>query len=195
MTVRRVAIVLFDDVEVLDFAGPFEVFSVTGRRQSLQPFDVYTVAERPGAVIARNGLSILPKHTLANAPRPHILVVPGGYGTRREMHNRVLVEWIGERAADSELVLSICTGALLLAKAGLLDGLAATTHFGALDLLREIAPQTTVHGDRRFVDNGRIITSAGVAAGIDACFHVIARLLGAETALETARYIEYPWKP
>jgi transcriptional regulator GlxA family with amidase domain len=110
------------------------------------------------------------------------------------MHNQPLIDWIEDTASEAELVLSVCTGALLLAKAGLLDGLSATTHWAAIDLLKETAPRTTVCPDQRFVDNGRVIVSAGVAAGIDMCFHVLSRLLGEEMARETARYVEYPWR-
>jgi transcriptional regulator GlxA family with amidase domain len=190
---RTVAILLFDDVEVLDFAGPFEVFSVTGRRSNATPFDVVTVAERAGVVRARNALAVTPRHAFADCPSPDVLVVPGGYGTRREMHNERVVEWIKERAAGAEVVLSVCTGALLLARAGLLAGLEVTTHHGALDLLASTAPDAVVRRDQRFVDNGRIITSAGISAGIYAALHVVARLLGDAQARETASYMEYDW--
>jgi transcriptional regulator GlxA family with amidase domain len=158
------------------------------------PFNVYTVAEKSGPVLARNQLSLNPRYTIADCPPPDILVVPGGWGTRREMNNPSVVDWIKRTAPNAELVLSVCTGALLLAKAGLLDGLKATTHRGALDLLREIAPKTTVLDDQRVVDNGKVVVSAGVSAGIDMALHVVARLLGKEEALETARYIEYDWR-
>src|SRR5262249_42718264 len=120
---------------------------------------------------------------------------PGGQGTRREMHNALLIDWIRQASGKAELVLSVCTGALLLAKAGLLDGLEATTHHGALDLLQQTAPKTKVHLDRRFVDNGRVICSAGIAAGIDMSLYVVGRLLGKEVALKTARQMEYPYQP
>jgi len=191
---RDVAILIFDEVEVLDFAGPFEIFSVTGRQKQTTPFNVYTVAEKSGPVLARNQLSLNPRFTIADCPPPDILVLPGGLGTRREMNNPIVVDWIKRTALEAELVLSVCTGALLLAKAGLLDGLKATTHRGALDLLREIAPKTTVLDRQRVVDNGKVIVSAGVSAGIDMALHVVARLLGKEEALETARYIEYDWR-
>jgi len=187
----RTAIVIFDDVEVLDFAGPFEVFSVTGRRQNLVPFDVYTVAERLAPVAARNGLSINPRYAFAECPRPDILVVPGGYGTRREMKNPVMLEWITRFAPSCVRVLSVCTGALVLGAAGLLDDRDATTHFMAFDELRAVAPNARVHEDQRIVDNGKVILSAGVSAGIDMSLHVVARLLGADVARETARYMEY----
>ncbi len=192
-TQRSVAILVFDDAEVLDFCGPFEVFSVAGRDRDPRPFRVRLVAEHPGPVRARNGLSVNPDHTLQDCPPSEILLVPGGQGTRKEMHNRTIVDWVRSRAAEAELVLSVCTGALILATAGLLDGLTVTTHHGAFNLLRETVPRATVREGVRFVDNGRVITSAGIAAGIDMSLHVVARLFGPETAAETARYMEYPW--
>lgn len=192
---RNVAILIFDEVEVLDFCGPFEVFSVTGKRENLSPFTVYTVAEKSGPILARNHLSVNPRYTIWDCPQPDILLVPGGLGTRKEMHNSVLTEWIKGCSQRAELVLSVCTGALLLAKAGLLEGLAATTHHGALELLKEVAPNTTIRTTERFIDNGRIIVSAGISAGIDMSLYVVAKLLGKEQALETAHYMEYDWKP
>ncbi|MFB0508460.1 MAG: DJ-1/PfpI family protein [Thermodesulfobacteriota bacterium] len=192
---RNVAILIFDEVEVLDFCGPFEVFSVAGRGDNLNPFTVYTVAEESKPIMARNHLSVNPRYTIMDCPHPHILVVPGGYGTRREMHNATLIDWIKGRSQEAELVLSVCTGALLLAKAGLLEGMAATTHHSAIEFLKEVAPNTTIQEGKRIVDNGRIIVSAGISAGIDMSLYVISQLLGEEEALETARYMEYDWKP
>ena len=190
---KNVAVLIFDEVEVLDFCGPFEVFSVTGRRDNLAPFNVYTVAEGDGPVIARNNLSVNPTHMFSNCPQPDILLVPGGYGTRREMHNPVLIDWVRRRAEKSEIVLSVCTGALILAKAGMLDGLSATTHHGAIELLKEVAPRTDVLESERVVDNGRIVLSAGISAGIDMSLYVVSRLLGMGQAEETATYMEYDW--
>jgi transcriptional regulator GlxA family with amidase domain len=192
-TTRTLAIVIFDEVEVLDFCGPFEVFSVASRFADPHAFDVLTVAEKAGPVRARGGLSVNPHRRLADCPRPDLVLVPGGLGTRREVHNPALIDWIKQAAATAELVLSVCTGALVLAKAGLLDGLGATTHHGAIDLLRQAAPKTTVHTDRRVVDNGRVVCSAGIAAGIDMSLHVVGRLLGPEVAGKTAGHMEYPW--
>ena len=127
---RRVALLIFDEVEVLDFCGPFEVFSVTGVMEPPQPFQVYTVAETLKPVIARKGLSVNPSYQLSDCPVPDILLIPGGLGTRREMHNTGMIDWIRDQAVNTELVLSVCTGALMLAKAGLLDGLEATTPTG-----------------------------------------------------------------
>ena len=193
---RNIAILIFDDVEVLDFCGPFEVFAVTGLRAAGErPFNVYTVAEKAGPVIARNGLSVNPAFTLANAPQADILLVPGGQGTRREIHNEVLVNWVREQASRVELLLSVCTGALVLARAGLLDGLSATTHHRAFDELAALAPHTTLCPDQRYVDNGHVILSAGISAGIDMSLYVVGRLLGQEQANETARHMQYEYWP
>lgn len=192
---RNVAVLIFDEVEVLDFAGPFEVFSVTGRRDGSDPFEVYTVAEKAGPVLARNRLSVNSYYTLDECPAPDVLVVPGGSGTRREMHNRVLIDWISRNARRAKPVFSVCTGALLLAEAGLLSGLSATTHHGAFGELRDAAPDATIEEGKRFVDNGNVVTSAGISAGIDASLHIVASLLGVEQARETARYMEYDWEP
>jgi len=189
---RRVAIVIFDEVEVLDFCGPFEVFAVTGRRLSETPFQIVTVAEEMKPITARGGLSINPSHDFAGCPQIDILLIPGGMGTRREMNNPTLIQWLTERAGKAELVLSVCSGALVLAKAGLLEGMTATTHHGALEELRNVSPSIAIDASQRFIDNGRVIVSAGIAAGIDMSLHVVARLLGGEQARETARYMEYP---
>jgi transcriptional regulator GlxA family with amidase domain len=192
---RTLAILLFDDVEVLDFCGPFEVFSVANHFGEAPAFHVQTVAERPGPIAARNGLSVNPHATLTQCPAPEILLVLGGQGTRREKDNQGLIEWIGAAAAQAERVLSVCTGSLLLGRAGILDGLAATTHHSAFDLLRQCAPRTEIRPGERVVDNGRVLCSAGIAAGIDMSLHVVARLLGESVARQTARYMEYPWTP
>jgi transcriptional regulator GlxA family with amidase domain len=192
---RTVGIFIFPDVEVLDFCGPFEVFSVAGRQIVPDSFHVFTVAKTDEMLLARNGLKVVPDYTWDTAPPIDLLLIPGGQGTRPLLNDVQTLNWIGTTASRAELVLSVCTGALLLAKAGLLFYLSATTHHLALDLLKQLSPKTTVHDDRRVVDNGRIITSAGVAAGIDMSFHVVARLLGHDKAIETARYIEYPWEP
>lgn len=192
---RNLAIMIFDDVEVLDFCGPFEVFAVTRDHVdgTTELFNVYTVAERAAPVIARNGLSVNPAYTLENCPKPDIFLVPGGRGTRTEMNNPVALEWIKTQQSSAEMALSVCTGALMLAKAGLLDGLAATTYHTAFDLLAELAPSVTLHRDVRFVDNGSIITSAGISAGIDMALYVVAKLHGIEQARWTAAHMEYLW--
>ena len=196
---RNVAILIFDEVEVLDFAGPFEVFSVTGLREPGEaPFNVYTVAERADSISARNNLRVTPHYMIDSCPPPDIIVIPGGFGAHRGpqamTHNVVVLEWVQRQHKRTELTLSVCTGSLVLARAGLLDGLQATTHHSAYERLAEFAPTATVIRDVRFVDNDKVITSAGVQAGMDMALHVVARLLGREAALETAEYIEYDWR-
>jgi transcriptional regulator GlxA family with amidase domain len=188
---KNIAILIFDDVEVLDFAGPFEVFALTDELRGHAPFHTFTLAESPGSVRARNGLKVVPDFTLETCPPPHVLVIPGGQGTRPLLKKPALLEWIRTKARTAELVLSVCTGALVLAKAGLLDGLRVTTHHLALDLLRELAPSATVDPSRRFHDNGKIITAAGISAGLDASLHAVARLLDPAAAEATARQMEY----
>ena len=190
---RHVAIAIFDEVEVLDFCGPFEVFAVCGRRSGAAPFEVHTVAQSVRPILARHRLSVNPTFAFdsGEAPRADIVLVPGGFGTRREMKNPAMLEWVRRVTAEAELTLSVCTGALILGAAGLLDGLEATTHYAAYDELQAIAPHCRVRSDMRYVDAGRVITSAGVSAGIDMSLHVVARLLGEQVAQETARYMEY----
>ncbi|MGE5657636.1 MAG: DJ-1/PfpI family protein [Actinomycetota bacterium] len=194
MPAKKVAIFLFNDVEVLDFAGPFEVFSVTSELNEPKPFEVLTVAETAGEIKARNGLRVHPDRTFSDSLQPDILIIPGGLGTRPLMNHPPVIDWIKISSQSAELVLSVCTGSLLLAKAGLLEGLEATTHHLALELLREVAPQTTVLAKQRVVDNGRIVTSGGISAGIDMSLYVIEKILGKEVATKTAEYMEYEWR-
>ncbi|MBL8984065.1 MAG: DJ-1/PfpI family protein [Gemmatimonadetes bacterium] len=188
---RTVGIFLFDEVEVLDFAGPFEVFSVSGRRHQLDLFRVVTVSERGQPIAARNGLLVMPTHSFANCPALDVVLVPGGFGTRREMKNPVVLEWVRSAAERAEYVLSVCTGALVLGSAGLLDGLHTTTHFLAFDELKAVAARSVIHEGARYVDNGSLVCSAGVSAGVDMSLHVIRRMHGDDIARETARYMEY----
>jgi transcriptional regulator GlxA family with amidase domain len=188
---KNIAILLFDDVEVLDFAGPFEVFGVADELRGHAMFNVFTVAENLGTVRTRNGLKVVPHFSREDCPAPHVLVIPGGFGTRALLNKPALLEWVRLKTKHADMVMSVCTGALVLAKAGLLDGLRATTHHECFDQLRAIAPRTEIIETDRFVDNGRILTAAGISAGIDCSLHVVERLLGAETAADTARYMEY----
>jgi transcriptional regulator GlxA family with amidase domain len=188
---RTVAILLFNEIEVLDFAGPFEVFAVTNELSGDQFFRVVTVAADKKAIRARNGLSVNPDHAFVDAPKPDILIVPGGFGTRALLKDPVVLDWIKAINATAEIVASVCTGSVVLGRAGLLDGLRATTHHECFDLLREHAPRTTVIETERFIDNGRILTAAGISAGIDMSLHLVARLHGAAVAEKSARYMEY----
>jgi transcriptional regulator GlxA family with amidase domain len=194
----NVGILVFDGVEVLDFAGPFEVFSRTRlvpgtdsrRTDESAPFEVFTVSRSHDPVLATGGLEVRAKHAFADAPRIDLLVVPGGFGTRPLLEDEETLEWIRRAAASCRKLTSVCTGSLLLAKAGLLDGKRATTHWGALDLLESAGPRVTVDRERRVVDDG-VITSAGVASGMDMAFYVVEQLFGRAVADETAKFIEY----
>ncbi|GAB3881742.1 DJ-1/PfpI family protein [Spirosoma agri] len=198
---RTVAILLFNEIEVLDFAGPFEVFGVAGKVSGKPHFQVFTVAEQ-GPVYARNGLCITPTYLLNDHPKADIIIVPGGggfhadrtpFGSRRELENPAILNWIRRSAETAELVLSVCTGSLLLAKAGLLESRSATTHYLAIDSLAQLAPTTTILPNERYVDNGTIITSAGISAGIDMSLYTLSKLLGKDVADETARYMQYDY--
>lgn len=190
---RRVAIFIFPEVEVLDFAGPFEVFGIARSLADERLFNVCTVAETSAPLRARNGLQIVPDHSFATLPASDILIIPGGFGTRPLLNRPEIIDWIRTTADRVELVASVCTGSLLLARAGLLAGLQATTHYQCFNLLRELEPTALVHEDRRFLDHGRITTSAGISAGIDMSLHLVARLHSAELAWKTAGYMEYHW--
>lgn len=196
----NVGILIFDGVEVLDFAGPFEVFSRTRlvpgvesrRSEDSAPFHVFTVARSPGTVVAVGRLHVVPEYTFDDAPRIDLLVVPGGFGTRALLDDEETLAWVRGIAEGSRRVASVCTGALVLARAGLLSGRSAATHWGAHDLLSRIDPSVTVERERRVVADGDVLTSAGVAAGIDLAFRVVEDVCGRDVAEETARYIEYP---
>jgi transcriptional regulator GlxA family with amidase domain len=190
---RNVAILMFDNVEVLDFAGPYEVFGVSGGRDNKRLYDVFTVAQHAKPVMARNNLSVNPDYTFDTMPDAHVFVIPGGFGTRREKHNASLLRFVRERVEKAESVVSICSGALVLAKAGLLKGMEATSHRGALDELAADEPSCTVHRQARVVDNGKLVVSAGILMGIDASLYTVAKHHGLSQAQETARYMEYDW--
>jgi transcriptional regulator GlxA family with amidase domain len=189
----NVGILIFDEVEVLDFCGPFEVFSVARRPgansqdESNRPFAVFTVAQTPATVRTRGGLRVEPHFTLENHPPIDILVVPGGWGTRREIDNPVIIDWIRRVATETQLNTSVCTGAFLLAQAGLLEGRRATTHWGSLDRLEQTFPQVEVVRVSRWVDEGKVVTSAGISAGIDMSLYLVERFLGMEVAERSTR--------
>jgi transcriptional regulator GlxA family with amidase domain len=188
---KTIALLIFDDVEVLDFAGPFEVFSVADERHDHKLFEITVVAKANKPVTARNGLSVNPHRTINEVSQADMLIVPGGLGTRPLIHDREVVDWVRQVGESATHVMSVCSGALVLAKAGLLHGLKATTHQGALKLLAELAPDTEVIPDVRFTDNGKVLTSAGISAGIDMSLHMVEKLHGSAVADATATYMEY----
>jgi transcriptional regulator GlxA family with amidase domain len=210
----NVAILIFDGVEVLDFAGPYEVFSRTRtvpgtesrRSEEHAPFRVFTVAPQGGTIRATGGLQVTADYSVADFQGDKgptegpakgsgidLLVVPGGFGTRPLLEDPSVLDWLRLQAGQVQQLTSVCTGALLLAKAGLLSDQRATTHWASLDLLGQVDPSIRVERVARVVED-RVVTSAGVAAGIDMAFTMVARLCGEEVARETAVYIEYPWE-
>jgi transcriptional regulator GlxA family with amidase domain len=195
---KVVGILLFNDVEVLDFCGPFEVFSVTRlneekRRQEPSPFSLVLVAEKKEPIVTAGGMRVLPDYDLEDCPQLDILVVPGGLGTREEINNARLLAWIADRSKRVETLASVCTGSMLLGKAGLLEGKRATTHWRALDWMQELFPTTKVERRLHFVEDGNLITSAGISAGIDMALKVVSSHFGEAVARTTARNMEYPF--
>ena len=193
ITPRNVAIVIWDGAELLDFAGPTEVFSAA-RSGGQHLFNVYTVAATTDPIVSQGVVTIVPQYSIADCPQPDIFVLPGG-GTNSPLNNPEMIEWVRHSAAQADVAMSVCTGAFVLLKAGLLEGKEATTWHGAIGRLREAATNTVVHDDQRWVDNGAVLTTAGVSAGIDGALHLVARLHGDQAARDTARYMEYDWRP
>ncbi len=195
---RTIGIFVFDQVEVLDFAGPYEVFTCASRVAASStphapaPFKVVTIGRGAAMLRARAGLSVLPEASFTDAPALAVLIVPGGV-VEAEMAKPDVIAWIAAMAARCELVASVCTGALLLAQAGLLDGKDATTHRDDLAQLRALFPRVNVHAERRWIDQGDVVTSGGISAGIDMSLHLVERLAGRALALATARQMEYDW--
>jgi putative intracellular protease/amidase len=182
-----VAVLLFDGVQIIDYSGPWEVFGEAG-------FQVHTVAEKTGPINTVFGEKVIPDYTFKNSPRADILLVPGG-NTGKAANNPAIIKWIQGEAQRSKYVMSVCTGAFLLSKAGLLDGLSATTVMGGLDQLAQASPKTKVVHDQRYVDNGKVITTAGLSSGIDGAFHLLSKIKGKGSAQATALGMEYRWDP
>ncbi|HTY40840.1 MAG TPA: DJ-1/PfpI family protein [Thermoanaerobaculia bacterium] len=183
----KVAILVFDGVQIIDSMGPYEVFGASG-------FEVYTVGRTKTPVTTAMGLTIVPRYDFADAPAPAVLVVPGG-GVRGARESEATLRFVRETTARAQHTLSVCNGAFILGSAGLLDGLSATTTAGLVGELRAEFPKTRVVGDRRFVDNGKIVTAGGLSAGIDGALHVVARMMGDATAARVAVGEEYDWHP
>jgi transcriptional regulator GlxA family with amidase domain len=195
---NAVGIFIFDDIEVLDLGGSFEVFAVASRVKarlepgSQPPFHVFTVGQTSEPIRARGGLVITPNFTFADHPAIDLLIIPGGV-VSTELGNEHVIFWIAATAAQAKIVASVCTGACLLAKTGLLDGKRATTHWSDIDDMRSMFSQVTVEEDVRWVEQGNIITSAGISAGMDMSLHLVSRLESETLALATARQMDYRW--
>ena len=191
----RIAIALFDGAEELDWAGPWEVLAAWSKQWPDDGVEVFTVAREQGEVTCAKGLRVLPDRTWDEAGNVDVLVYPGGMGTRRELKDDGVLEWLRSVQASGALMTSVCTGSLVYAAAGFLHDRPATTYWGSLDLLRELDSTIDVRADDRFVDSGEIVTAAGVSAGIDMALHLVARLHSTERAREVRRYIQYDPEP
>ncbi len=196
---RTVAIYLFDEIEVLDLGGPFEVFSTASRMKgrlspgAAKPFEVFTVADRLRQVRARGGLLLQPNYEFASHPAIDLLIVPGGVVTA-ELERTDIIEWIARTSAKAALTASVCTGAFLLGKAGVLADRTITTHWEDVADFRAMFPDIPVQTEQRWVDAGNVVTSAGISAGLDMSLHLVARLEGEELAIRTARQMDYDWQ-
>ncbi len=187
----NVGILMFNEVEVLDFAGPFEVFSIT-EKDNQKLFRVTTISEKGEIIHARNGLKIQPDLSFNHELELDILIVPGGYGAEEvEIKNKKVIEWIKMQKERVKIIASVCTGAFLLAESGILDNKNATTHWMDISRLENEYPKITVIKDTRFVDEDDIITSGGISSGINMSFHIIKKLFGYQIAEMTAKRMEY----
>jgi transcriptional regulator GlxA family with amidase domain len=195
MAGTSIGIFLFPEVEELDWAGPWEVLRVWQLYWPGDGAEVFTLAQEPGAVTCAKGLKVLPDFTWDDAPPIDVLVYPGGQGTRNHLEDDAILGWLRKTADQASIMTSVCTGSLVYASAGLLDNRPATTHWSTIDLLGKLGQGIEVRPDDRFVDDGDVITSAGVSAGIDMALHLVARLSNRERAAEVRRAIQYDPEP
>lgn len=189
----NVAIFIFDGVEVLDFAGPFEVFNVTSEVVNPSPFNTYTVTLTDEPIKARGGLVIHAHYTIDKCPVPDIILLSGGDGRRRLMKDQRILNWISKHSDNLKKLLSVCTGAYYIANCGLLNGLSATTHHGSFSEFKESFTEVELIEDKRYVENGKIITAGGISAGIDMSLYVVEQLLGKEALTLTIEEMEWQW--
>jgi transcriptional regulator GlxA family with amidase domain len=193
--VTVIGIALFDGAEELDWAGPWEVLAAWAQHWPDDGVRVFTLARSDGMVTCAKGLRVLADETWETAPPLDVLVYPGGQGTRAELQDEAVLDWLRGITRSGAVVASVCTGSLVLAAAGLLDGKPATTHWQSLELLPTLGNEIEVRPGDRFVDNGEVITAAGVSAGIDIALHLVARLHSPGRAREVRRYIQYDPEP
>ena len=195
---KVVGIFVFDDIEVLDFCGPFEVLSVTRvdeskRLETLSPFDVKLVSITKDIVLTTGGMKVVPDFDFETCPELDILIVPGGMGTRKLMYDERVLEFVNKKAKEVELLTSVCTGSLILASAKLLDGVNATTHWKSLQRMEDEFKNVKVCKDKHYVEDGNIISSAGISAGIDMALYIVKRYFGENISRATAKHMEYPY--
>jgi transcriptional regulator GlxA family with amidase domain len=194
MTIR-IGVFIFDGAEELDWVGPWEVLSAWAHQYPNDDVEVFTVAPSEEVITCAKGLRAAPQFSWESTPSIDVLVYPGGRGTRAQLDDGVVLGWVRKTAETAQLMTSVCTGSLVYAAAGLLDSRPATTHWGSLDRLAELGSGIEVRPDDRFVDDGAVITAAGVSAGIDMALHLVARLHSTERAREVRRYIQYDPAP
>jgi transcriptional regulator GlxA family with amidase domain len=187
----NVGLYLFDDVELLDFTGPYEVFSVTSELNNYQLFKVFTITQDGTQIKTVNGLKIIPDYNFNNHPNIDILIIPGGVGTKNEMNKQPVQKWLQRNYETSSITASICSGARLLGRLGLLDNIESTTHHEVTPDLQEIAPKTNIIKNMRFIDVGKIMTSAGISAGIDLSLYIVDKIYGENIKNKTIVYMEY----
>ncbi|TGL12303.1 DJ-1/PfpI family protein [Leptospira meyeri] len=192
----QIGILIFPEVEVMDFAGPFEVFSIADTKDQGKLCNVFLVAENLSPVKARNGLMVLPNFEYSNCPPIDILIVPGGYGAEElEIKNQTTLSWIKAKYPEVKHLASVCTGAFLLAEIGLLDFLEVTTHWMDVNTLKNNYPLLNVIENVRYTDSGKILTSGGISSGIHLSFYLLQKKFGLEVARRTAKRMEYDWSP
>ncbi len=187
----NIGIFIFNDVELLDFAGPYEVFSVASEMHDYKYFSVFTISENGDMIKTVNGLKVQPDYSFDTHPNIDILLIPGGVGSRKLIKNARVLDWVKKNYLRTEVTCSVCSGALVLGKLGLLDNLISTTHHQVIDLLKEIAPLTNIDKGKRYIDNGKIMTSAGISAGIDLALHIVNKVYGIEAEQKTIEHMEY----
>ncbi len=187
----NVGILVFNGVGLLDFAGPYEVFTVTSKLNDKQFFNTFTISRDGKEIQTVDGLKIVPDYSFENHPSVDILIIPGGEGAKVEMNELQILQWIRRNYEQSQVTASVCSGALILGKIGLLDDLESITHHEDIDELQEIAPQTTINRQNRFVSYGKVMTSAGSSAGIDLALYIVKKFCGAEIGNKTIVYLEY----
>jgi transcriptional regulator GlxA family with amidase domain len=194
MNKKNVGIFIFKDAEVLDFAGPFEVFSVTTHEKGENLFNVFTVSKEQNPVRAINGLSVNPDYNFQDAPKIDILILAGGSGTRALLQDAEVLKWVEMQLQSTEICLSICSAARILAKLGLLENNLFCTHHAVYEDISLLSPLSIPQKEKRFTQTtDKIYTSGGISAGIDLSFFIIEKLFGKTTALNTAKYMEYSY--
>ena len=191
----RIGVFVFPGAEELDWAGPWEVFAAWAQTWPDDGIEAFTLARDATPITCAKGLRVIPDRTWSTAGELDLLVYPGGIGTRAHIDDPTVLDWVRDLAGRGTIIASVCTGSLVLAKAGLLDGKPATTHWGSLERLADLGRDIEVRAADRFVDNGPILTAAGVSAGIDLALHLVARIHSVERARDVRRYIQYDPAP